>query len=1074
MFITAPTVEIRPFMSRFPRFTSSLLGLSALTFLSACSGVSTLATSSAVPSVALRGGVHGGQQAVVGATIQLYTVGTASDGSAAATLGTSTTTAGDGSFTLTGHYNCSNAANGVNSLVYLLSTGGNPGSGPNANLIMMAALGQCSSLTSGTFIWIDEVTTVGSIAALYSPYMTSATNLGSGPVDAAAFATAFANVAQYTNTSNGTAPGPNLPGGFYASSTEINTLGNIIAACVNSTGGTAIGVGSSDGSACGDLFNLTRNGGSVAPTNTIAALINILKAPTQNASSLFSLPQPIAPFQPSLSVAPTTWALPILPIAATPILSVGPGTYSSAQFVTISDTSAGAVIHYTIDGSIPTSSSPTYSGTITVSSSETLNAIAVGGGFAASASASAAYNMTGSTSTYTLNGNVTLANNCGGGSVPPITVTLTHVGVTVQTTTSDPFGNYSFSGVPNDSYTVTPSITGPSSIFYPAVRTPTINGGGLTSLPFFANLGYTVSGTVSYGGSQTGRTYLALIPTNCGGNNGTVGTSISNTGAYTIRGVPPGSYTMQAWMDPLGQGVQNAIDPSGNTPLTLTAANVTNFAVAMNNPTFVTPTSNPTIQSIVPNPQGALILFQSSQNSSSVEDANQYVVEWSTSPTLGGGGGGAQFLSVAGSHTFTATGDKGLWVLTNAALSSGQTYYFQARSSNTLDTSSPHPAGWCNYTSSGCSGTTGFTPVTIATPPCSGTCTAVSGSVTIPAAININAGAPLYLGLLQFSGTSGGDPIGFYVTEIASPSNSANNFTVSVPSGSNYAVIGILDQNNNGGFGAGSITNVRDKVQANLTISGSTQTVAGVTLPTSNSTATVGTQFSSNSCLNCGSPSTSYQLSFTVNGSDKLPVAVTLNSGPNVPNNNGTVALDMSICTNCGNPQFGYSISLSGTPNVGDTYGFTVTYSDGSQDTGTTVTGAVTGWNGGSTVAGASDSPTALLPINNSSISTTPTFTWTDSSNSMGANFSYSFYLSNSICSGSCTIWQVPGSNSKTSGFSDSITSIPWITTGNDVTGASNNLPSVSALTLNSTYYWQVQVQDSNGNSVQTQVQYQP
>jgi hypothetical protein len=40
--------------------------------------------------------------------------------------------------------------------------------------------------------------------------------------------------------------------------------------------------------------------------------------------------------------------------------------------------------------------------------------------------------------------------------------------------------------------------------------------------------------------------------------------------------------------------------------------------------------------------------------------------------------------------------------------------------------------------------------------------------------------------------------------------------------------------------------------------------------------------------------------------------------------------------------------------------------------------------------------------------------------------------------------------------------------------GASNNLPTVSALTLGSTYNWYVQVQDSNGNFAQTQVQYQP
>jgi hypothetical protein len=1020
-------------MSRFTRFATTLLGFSASFLLSGCSGVNSIAPSSLVSSLALKGVVHGGQQPVTGATITLWAAGTTGDGSAATSL-TSTTTNGSGNFTL-GTYTCP----GGDPDVYLTAAGGNPGLTPGTNntaILMIAALTDCNTLKANaatTFVFVDEVTTVGTVAALY-PYMSSTSNLSYGPLDAAAFATAFSNVAEYTNTSTGSAPGPTLPAGYYASSTEINTLGNIIASCINSIGGIA-----GDNSACGNLFNLTKSGG-FAPTTTLGAMLNILNNPTQNASALFSLPQPITPFQPVDSVAPTSWSLPILPIALTPTLSPGGGSYGSARFVQLSDGTSGAVIHYTTDGSTPTSASPIYNGTaITVTSNETINAIAQAGGYATSAVGSAAYTITGSNLTYNVSGGISLTDGCGS-ATPPVTVTLSQGSVLIQTTTTTTgIGSFTFSGVPNGTYAVTPSISGPSSLFYPSPQLVSVGNNNVTNANFSANIGYTVTGTVSYSSSlsspQTGQIYVSLVPAGCGSGGGTLGTSISATGAYTIRGVPPGSYTVQAWMDPLGQGTQNAIDPSGAASVNVIAANVANAAVTMNDPAFATPTSNPTIQGIIPNPQGALIEFQSSDNSSNVEDANQYEVQWSLSPTLGGGSGGDQFFSIAGSHTFTASGNQGLWVLTNASLSSGQTYYFQARSFNTLDTANPHPSGWCNYTSSGCSGTTGFTPVTIATPACSGTCTAVTSSVTIPAAITIKPGAPLYLGLLQFSNGSGnGDPIGFYVTEIASPSNGANGFTVTVPSGPYYTVIGILDQNNSGGIGAGAITNVRNNVQANLTISGGTQSPAGITLPTSNSTATVSTQFSSNSCLICGSPSTGYQVTFTVNESDKLPVAVTLNSGPNVLNNNGTVALDIGICTNCGNPQFGYSVSLSGTPNVGDTYGFTVTYSDGSQDTGTTVAGAVTGWNSGSTVVGASDAATALAPNDNNSTSTTPTFTWTDSSNAMGANFYYSFDLFNNTCSSSCEIWQVPGNNSKSNGFSNSITSIPWITSGNDVT----------------------------------------
>lgn len=62
---------------------------------------------------------------------------------------------------------------------------------------------------------------------------------------------------------------------------------------------------------------------------------------------------------------------------ATPTFSVAEGTYNAAQSVTISCATVGAVIHYTTDGSTPTSSSPTYSAAINVNVSMTLKAIAI-------------------------------------------------------------------------------------------------------------------------------------------------------------------------------------------------------------------------------------------------------------------------------------------------------------------------------------------------------------------------------------------------------------------------------------------------------------------------------------------------------------------------------------------------------------------------------------------------------------------------------------------------------------------------------------------------------------------------
>jgi hypothetical protein len=83
-----------------------------------------------------------------------------------------------------------------------------------------------------------------------------------------------------------------------------------------------------------------------------------------------------------------------LPTAATPTFSPAPGAYSSAQSVTLSDTTAGAAIHYTTDGTTPSPSSATYSTAISVSTSETIKAIAVASGYNNSAVATATYSIT--------------------------------------------------------------------------------------------------------------------------------------------------------------------------------------------------------------------------------------------------------------------------------------------------------------------------------------------------------------------------------------------------------------------------------------------------------------------------------------------------------------------------------------------------------------------------------------------------------------------------------------------------------------------------------------------------------
>ena len=84
----------------------------------------------------------------------------------------------------------------------------------------------------------------------------------------------------------------------------------------------------------------------------------------------------------------------ITPPAATPTFSPVGGTYTAAQTVTISDEEIDATIYYTTNGSAPTTSSTKYTGPITVSTTERIEAIAVAAEFSQSAVGSATYTIT--------------------------------------------------------------------------------------------------------------------------------------------------------------------------------------------------------------------------------------------------------------------------------------------------------------------------------------------------------------------------------------------------------------------------------------------------------------------------------------------------------------------------------------------------------------------------------------------------------------------------------------------------------------------------------------------------------
>jgi hypothetical protein len=128
------------------RLASAILLPSTLLLLTLCGCVQqTFVSSNPVvqqqASVTIHGMAHGGLQPIKGATVQLYAVGTTSDGGAATALLTSTVTTAStgnpGSFSITGDYTCPSP---TTTPVYITITGGDAGGGTNAFILLMQPL----------------------------------------------------------------------------------------------------------------------------------------------------------------------------------------------------------------------------------------------------------------------------------------------------------------------------------------------------------------------------------------------------------------------------------------------------------------------------------------------------------------------------------------------------------------------------------------------------------------------------------------------------------------------------------------------------------------------------------------------------------------------------------------------------------------------------------------------------------------------------------------------------------------------------------------------------------------------
>jgi hypothetical protein len=232
---------------------------------------------------------------------------------------------------------------------------------------------------------------------------------------------------------------------------------------------------------------------------------------------------------------------------ATPIFSIAPGAYSTAQMVSISDGTPGAVIYFSTDGSMPTTSSPVYHGAITVTTTTTINALAVAPGYSNSAGATATYTFNPYLGT---NAYSTLGNDYSNAINATYVVTGSNAhGYTVSSCSFfQPTGTVS-SGAKIDCGVIlapTPMTQASSWLCHGTYTNPSSHGAGVWITVFLSGCGTLPAGTAYWIATDSNDTHAAFpygfwnCGSSCNGGAPTVGTG---TYGYRYISATYGQYT---------------------------------------------------------------------------------------------------------------------------------------------------------------------------------------------------------------------------------------------------------------------------------------------------------------------------------------------------------------------------------------------------------------------------------------------------------------------------------------------------------------------------------------------------
>ena len=337
---------------------ASVLAAPALLLTGCGAGMAAPEGNALLSAGTISGRIMGGNTPVVGSTIAVWAVGTTGYGTGATELA-ATVTGPNGVFSFNQVTTQSGASSSLNAtygcpspstLIYLMASGGDPTSQGSAlnynnNIQLLEAIGPCSK-AGQHFYDIDEIASVVSVAALQqyinpiTEQVGAPSTTGTGASVAAAqtgITNAFAQVAAMMNFENGVVNATYNPSSTVGTVTatpevaKINTIADILAACINTTGSTS-GTCSTLYSAAtppqvrtATNFSSSYNPAPVAD-DTLQALLFMLQNPTSagtqvtscnggaantyssNIACLYSLVSAQPPF-PDLAGAPNDWTI---------------------------------------------------------------------------------------------------------------------------------------------------------------------------------------------------------------------------------------------------------------------------------------------------------------------------------------------------------------------------------------------------------------------------------------------------------------------------------------------------------------------------------------------------------------------------------------------------------------------------------------------------------------------------------------------------------------------------------------------------------------------------------------------